>query len=99
MTTIHEVSTSFLEDTKEDAETGNSAWQILKDNKIANEIKDHKYIQFTKGAAEMVLERCTYYIENGEVKKLTKEAKEKNHARKMKAFSQVVLDLICAGKD
>ena len=34
MTTIHEVSTSFLEDTKEDAETGNSAWQILKDNKI-----------------------------------------------------------------
>lgn len=48
MTTIHEVSTSFLEDTKEDAETGNSAWQILKDNKIANEIKDHKYIQFTK---------------------------------------------------
>ena len=34
---------------------------------------DGAFIQYTKGGPDVVLERCTYYLENGEVKAMTAE--------------------------
>ena len=38
---------------------------------------NNKYIQFTKGATEILLEKCDRYMENDEVHEMTKEFKKK----------------------
>ena len=35
-----------------------------------------KFIQYTKGAPDVVIDRCSYYVENGEVKPMTPAYKE-----------------------
>lgn len=35
-----------------------------------------KYIQYTKGACEILLEHCEFYLKNGKVEKLTQEVKK-----------------------
>ena len=37
---------------------------------------DGKFIQYTKGAPDVVIDRCSYYVENGEVKPMTPAYKE-----------------------
>ena len=39
--------------------------------------RDGKIIQFTKGAPDEILKRCTHYIENGEIREMTDEYKNK----------------------
>ncbi len=39
--------------------------------------KNQEKILFTKGSSEAILKRCDFLLENGEVKKITKEEKEK----------------------
>ena len=38
---------------------------------------DGKIIQYTKGAPDEILKRCTHYIENGEIREMTDEYKNK----------------------
>ncbi len=40
-----------------------------------------KYVQYTKGACEMLLERCTGYLKNGKVENLTEEVKKEIMAK------------------
>lgn len=39
--------------------------------------RDGKIIQYTKGAPDEILKRCTRYIENGEIREMTEEYKNK----------------------
>lgn len=39
--------------------------------------RDGKIIQYTKGAPDEILKRCTHYIENGEIREMTEEYKNK----------------------
>ncbi|MBS5570463.1 MAG: cation-translocating P-type ATPase [Clostridiales bacterium] len=39
--------------------------------------RDGKIIQYTKGAPDEILKRCTHYIENGEIREMTDEYKNK----------------------
>lgn len=43
--------------------------------------EDGKYIQYTKGACEILLERCTKYLINGKVENLTDEVKKEIMAK------------------
>ena len=38
--------------------------------------KDGAFLQYTKGGPDVVLERCAYYLENGEAKPLTQQKRE-----------------------
>lgn len=39
--------------------------------------EEYNYIRFTKGAAEILIEHCTYYLENGKVHEMNEEFKNK----------------------
>ena len=52
-------------------------------------------VQFTKGAPDVLLARCTHYLENGEIKEMTDEFKAKA-AENNKAFADKALRVLCA---
>ena len=59
---------------------------------------DNKYVQFTKGACEILLDRCDFYLENGEVKNINDNFK-KNIFAKNKDFADRALRVLgCAYK-
>ena len=59
---------------------------------------DKKYVQFTKGACEILLDRCNFYLENGEVKNINDDFK-KNIFAKNKDFADRALRVLgCAYK-
>ena len=59
---------------------------------------DKKYVQFTKGACEILLDRCDFYLENGEVKNINDDFK-KNIFAKNKDFADRALRVLgCAYK-
>ena len=53
------------------------------------------YIQYTKGAIDMMLERCTYILKNGKVEKISKED-IKEIETKNKEFADKALRVLCA---
>jgi len=59
--------------------------------------KDGSFIQYTKGAPDVVIERCTHYIENGETKPMTAEYKEKILAAN-KDMATRALRVLCAAE-
>ena len=59
---------------------------------------DKKYVQFTKGACEILLDRCDFYLENGKVKNINDNFK-KNIFTKNKDFADRALRVLgCAYK-
>ena len=56
---------------------------------------DGKIVQYTKGATEMLLERCDGYWQNGEIHPITEEYKEQVRAR-AKEFADRALRLLAA---
>ena len=59
---------------------------------------DKKYVQFTKGACEILLDRCDFYLENGKVKNINDNFK-KNIFAKNKDFADRALRVLgCAYK-
>ena len=59
---------------------------------------DKKYVQFTKGACEILLDRCDFYLENGEIKNINDDFK-KNIFAKNKDFADRALRVLgCAYK-
>ena len=57
--------------------------------------KDGSYIQFTKGAPDEVLRRCTHYYKDGAAHPLTKEVLEQI-LRVNKSFADQALRVLCA---
>lgn len=47
------------------------------DEFISNPISKSNYVQFTKGAPDVVLKKCTHILENGEIVNLDEEKKKK----------------------
>ena len=58
---------------------------------------DGKFIQYTKGGPDVVLARCAYYYENGEVKPMTEEKKTEIMAAN-KAMADKALRVLAAAK-
>lgn len=59
---------------------------------------DKKYVQFTKGACEILFDRCDFYLENGKVKNINDNFK-KNIFAKNKDFADRALRVLgCAYK-
>ena len=56
-----------------------------------------KYVQYTKGGPDVVLNRCTYYYENGEVKPMT-DAKRNEIMAVNKAMADRALRVLAAAK-
>ena len=56
-----------------------------------------KYVQYTKGGPDVVLNRCAYYYENGEVKPMT-EAKRNEIMAVNKAMADRALRVLAAAK-
>ena len=56
-----------------------------------------KYVQYTKGGPDVVLNRCAYYYENGEVKPMT-EAKRNEIMTVNKAMADRALRVLAAAK-
>ena len=56
-----------------------------------------KFVQCTKGGPDVVLERCTYYYENGEVKEMT-ESKRSEIMAANKAMADKALRVLAAAK-
>ena len=56
---------------------------------------DGKYFQYTKGALDVMLDRCSSYLDNDGVKKLT-EAKKKEILDTNKLFASKALRVLCA---
>ncbi len=57
---------------------------------------DGKFVQYTKGACDVMLSRCTGYLdENGEVKPMTEDFIKKINAQN-KAFADKALRVLCA---
>ena len=54
---------------------------------------DKKYVQFTKGACEILLDRCDFYLENGKVKNINDNFK-KNIFTKNKDFADRALRVL-----
>ncbi len=52
-------------------------------------------VQYTKGAPDVLLARCTHYLENGEIREMTEEFKAKA-AENNKAFADKALRVLCA---
>lgn len=58
-------------------------------------LADGKIVQYTKGACDVMLERCTKYLENGKAVSMTDEIKEKIISTN-KAFADKALRVLCA---
>ncbi len=58
---------------------------------------DGNFIQFTKGAPDVVLSRCTHYLENGTVLPMTEE-KQKAIAAENKSMADQALRVLCAAE-
>ena len=56
-----------------------------------------KFVQYTKGGPDVVLERCAYYYENGEVKEMT-ESKRSEIMAANKAMADKALRVLAAAK-
>ena len=56
-----------------------------------------KFVQYTKGGPDVVLERCAYYYENGEVKEMT-DAKRSEIMAANKAMADKALRVLAAAK-
>ncbi len=56
-----------------------------------------KYVQYTKGGPDVVLERCAYYYENGEAKPMTDEKRAQIMAAN-KAMADKALRVLAAAK-
>lgn len=61
-----------------------------------HENSDHTYLQFSKGAPDVLLAKCTHYIENGAIKELDDKKREEilNHN---KHFADQALRVLAAG--
>lgn len=57
-----------------------------------------KIIQYTKGAPDVILQRCTHYIENGSVYKLNEEVKKKIMSENKKMAKKALRVLAAACK-
>ena len=58
---------------------------------------DGSFIQFTKGAPDVVLSRCSYYLEDGNVLPMTEE-KQKSIAAENKGMADQALRVLCAAE-
>lgn len=61
-----------------------------------HEQRNHTYIQFSKGAPDVLLSRCDYYIENNVVKPLD-DIKRQEIMAQNKAFADQALRVLAAG--
>lgn len=60
------------------------------DEFISNLISKSKYVQFTKGAPDVVLKKCTHILENGEIVNLDEEKKKKVNERNLEMASKAL---------
>ena len=60
-----------------------------------HESKEYKYVQYTKGALDVLLDRCTKYLNNDGEVELTNEIKDEILA-KNKEFASKALRVLCA---
>ncbi len=58
---------------------------------------DGSFIQFTKGAPDVVLSRCSHYLEDGKVLPMTEE-KQKSIAAENKGMADQALRVLCAAE-
>ena len=58
---------------------------------------DGGYVQYTKGGPDVVLSRCAYYYENGEIRPMTQEKRAEIMARN-KAMADKALRVLAAAK-
>ena len=59
---------------------------------------DKKYVQFTKGACEILLNHCDFYLENGEIKEITDDFKNNIFAKNKEFADRALRVLGCAYK-
>ena len=57
---------------------------------------DGSYLQYTKGAPDVVLDRCTHYVKNGQIVPMTKEYKEEILAANKAMADKALRVLACA---
>lgn len=55
-------------------------------------------VQYTKGAPDMVIDRCSYYLENGELKPMTEDYRNKILAANKSMADKALRVLACAQK-
>lgn len=60
------------------------------DEFISNLISKSNYVQFTKGAPDVVLKNCTHILENGEIVNLDEEKKKKVNERNLEMASKAL---------
>lgn len=60
------------------------------DEFISNLISKSKYVQFTKGAPDVVLKKCTHILENGKIVNLDEEKKKKVNERNLEMASKAL---------
>ena len=60
------------------------------DEFISDLISKSKYVQFTKGAPDVVLKKCTHILENGEIVNLDEEKKKKVNERNLEMASKAL---------
>ena len=60
---------------------------------------DGKFVQYTKGGPDVVLARCAYYLENGEVKPMTDEKRAEIMAANKAMADKALRVLACAKRD
>lgn len=60
------------------------------DEFISDLISKSKYVQFTKGAPDVVLKKCTHILENGEIVNLDEEKKKKINERNLEMASKAL---------
>ena len=59
---------------------------------------DKKYIQFTKGACEILLDHCNYYLDDGEIKKISDDYRNKIFVKNKEFADRALRVLGCAYK-
>lgn len=57
---------------------------------ISNLISKSNYVQFTKGAPDVVLKKCTHILENGQIVNLDEEKKKKVNERNLEMASKAL---------
>lgn len=57
---------------------------------ISDMISKSNYVQFTKGAPDVVLKKCTHILENGEIVNLDEEKKKKVNERNLEMASKAL---------
>lgn len=60
------------------------------DDFISDLISKSNYVQFTKGAPDVVLKKCTHILENGEIVNLDEEKKKKVNERNLEMASKAL---------